>query len=75
MMIDKDLDHIEELIKSGKLDHDSSQDLARYSGAILNIVKDLDQQQDAQKKSLSKLTDKQLLEMAEDAVKKLKDQK
>lgn len=71
-LINKDLDHIEERVSSGKLDHDSSQDLARYSTALLRIVDDLDSQADTAKRSLHKMSDKDLLEMAESVVNEMR---
>lgn len=59
-LIKKDIDHIRGMVELGKLDKDSSQDLARYSSAIMSIVKDSSNQEEIERKSVSKLTTEEL---------------
>lgn len=71
-LIEKDVLYIETDLSSGKLDKDSSADLVRYSSALLSILKDKEAHEEKGKKSLEKMTDAELLEMAEKAIRDLK---
>lgn len=71
-LIREDIVHIENVVKLGKLEKDTSSDLARYSTALLSIVKETEGQDDKLKKSLNRLSDKDLLDMAEKALQQMK---
>lgn len=63
-LIEKDVSHIEKLVTQGKLDKDSAMDLARYSTALLHIVKDREEAKKSERKTLEQLSDEELREMA-----------
>lgn len=72
-LIARDIKSIYDLSQKGKLHHEVSNDLVRYSGALLAIIKDIDIQSEAQRKALGKLSMKDLMEKAEVALKNLKE--
>lgn len=63
-LINQDLEHISSKVKDGKLSHDNAQDLARYSTALLSIVKDNDEQSEKSKESVHKMPQDKLEELA-----------
>ena len=67
-LIAEDLRHIKEMVKAAKLDNGASQDLARYSSALLAISKSHEKDDEDQLKSLSKLPYEELVKMAEKAI-------
>ena len=68
-LIERDLSHIKNM--SGKLDSETSMDLARYSSALLAITKDKDAEKDEAKKNMQKLSNKELIRLAQEAAREL----
>lgn len=71
-LIARDLGHISKDGENKKLVHDTASDLARYSTALLNIIKDLDSQAEESRKGLSRLTTEELMEKAEKVLEEMK---
>ncbi len=73
-LIESDLSHIKKSSKSRALEPDEALTLSRYSKALLDIVKDIDESGEKKKKSLAKLSDQDLAELAEKALREMKGQ-
>lgn len=65
LIVEQDLKHITTLVMMGKLDADSSEDVARYirALAISDKIKEKDEEQ--QKKTAQRLTDEELLNIVQ----------
>jgi len=62
-MIEKDG---KKLVK--KLPHETANDLVRYSVALLNIIRDLDEQDEKNQKTLNEMSDAELIEVTKKAI-------
>lgn len=71
-VIQSDIAHIEDDSKSGKLEHQVTLDVTRYTGALLDIVKALDGADRDERRRLSELSNEELVALAEVAVSQLK---
>ena len=69
-LIDKDMRHIKRLAKKGKLDPRSSQDLARYSSALLSLTDSIEKRDKEAKSKLSKLSTPELEKLAKKVLQK-----
>lgn len=70
-LIARDIKALYALSEKGKLSSDNALDLVRYSGALLNISKDMSSDEDEFKKSLDKLSLEELLEKSKELEKKV----
>lgn len=70
VLIAKDIEEIEKLSDAGKLDSDASSCLTRYSDALLKIVKDADNQADAERQKLANMSNEELKSIARKFVEK-----
>lgn len=61
LIVEQDLKHITTLVMMGKLDSDSSEDVARYIRALAISDKIKEKDDENQKKTAQRLTDKELL--------------
>lgn len=71
-LIDDELTELRDASKMGKLDPDNTTALIRYSDALLKYVKDGIEQQEEEKKNLSKMSDEELAKLATDLAEKAK---
>lgn len=71
-LIARDIKFIYQMGEHKKLHHNTASDLVRYSGALLQIIKDFDNQNEDFKKQLQSLSTEDLLKKAEIAFKELK---
>lgn len=71
-LIENELDQIKEASKAGKLDSDNTTALVRYSDSLLKYVKDGIEQEEEQKKRLSKMSDEELASLATELAAKSK---
>ena len=71
-LIENELDQIKEASKAGKLDPDNTTALVRYSDSLLKYVKDGIEQDEEEKRKLSKLSDEELAQLAADLAAKAK---
>ena len=70
-LIEKDLFFINEQVQEDKLGPAVAADLARYSGALLAITKDQDFEKESAKKELQKMSNVDLIRLAQDAAREL----
>jgi len=69
-LIERDVEAIDRLGKHGdKLDHLVSQDLVRYSGALLDLSQNLEKEEGKRKSRLANMSTEELMELAKDIVK------
>jgi hypothetical protein len=61
LIVEQDLKHITTLVMMGKLDSDSSEDVARYIRALAISDKIKEKDDENQKKTAQRLTDEELL--------------
>lgn len=61
LIVEQDLKHITTLVMMGKLDSDSSEDVARYIRALAISDKIKEKDDENQKKTTQRLTDEELL--------------
>lgn len=61
LIVEQDLKHITTLVMMGKLDSDSSEDVARYIRALAISDKIKERDDESQKKTAQRLTDEELL--------------
>jgi len=72
-LIARDIKSIYTLSEAGKLDHEVANDLVRYSGALLAIIKDMDSDLEKSKKKIATLSKAELAEKARSALKLFED--
>jgi len=71
-LIAEELAELKDASAMGKLDTDNTTALIRYSDALLKYVKDGIGQEEEEKKTVSKMTDEELLKAAADLAAKAK---
>jgi hypothetical protein len=71
-LIENELDEIKAASANGKLDPDHTTALVRYSDSLLKYVKDGIEQEEEEKKKLSKMSDEELTQLATDLAAKAK---
>jgi len=65
LIVEQDLKHITTLVMMGKLDSDSSEDVARYIRALAISDKIKEKDDENQKKTAQRLTDEELLSIVQ----------
>lgn len=65
LIVEQDLKHITTLVMMGKLDADSSEDVARYIRALAISDKIKEKDEESQKKTAQRLTDEELLSIVQ----------
>ncbi|HNJ37825.1 MAG TPA: hypothetical protein PL071_07385 [Nitrosomonas sp.] len=65
LIVEQDLKHITTFVMMGKLDPDSSEDVARYIRALAISDKIKEKDEESQKKTAQRLTDEELLSIVQ----------
>lgn len=67
-LIEQDINHIKDMVKVGKLDHDAATDLTRYCKVLQDVSADREDQEEAERKKLKGMSTADLVKKAREAL-------